>query len=124
MWLSSKTKHRNCNVAKRRKEYYVHLSRKINDLQTGFKKYYSILKTLCNGNKVTLTSHLPIKNKLLSNFKEKEYHFNSFLAFQCTSISDKGVLSATAAHWSESEIAKSCFKDQNILKIIRSLDNY
>ena len=58
-------------LTKRKEKYHKHLSIELNNLQTSAKTYRPILKTFYNGNKILLFSPLLIKNKLTSNFKER-----------------------------------------------------
>ena len=73
-------------MLKRKEDYYRLVSDKLKNLCTNVKSYWSILKTLYNGKKIPLIAPILINNKIISNFKEKSNHFNSFFASQCTPI--------------------------------------
>ena len=73
-------------ILKRKEDCYSTLSDKLNDPHTIAKSYWSILKTLYNGKKIPLIPPILISNKLVSNFKEKANHFNTFFACQCTPV--------------------------------------
>ena len=54
-----------------KEEYYVHLSKKLNNPSTRSKTYWSILKSFYKGNKVPLIHPLLVNNKIVSDFTEK-----------------------------------------------------
>ena len=66
-------------ILKRKNDYHRQLSDKLNDPETSAKAYWSILKTLYNGNKIPLIPPILVNNKLISNFREKANYFNDFL---------------------------------------------
>ena len=103
---------------KRKDDYHCQLSDKLNNPKTIAKAYWSILKTLYNGKKIPLIHPILVNNKLISNFKEKAYHFKTFFASQCIPIS---ALSTTTNSVSNVSLSSIQFKDQDILKIICSL---
>ena len=79
-------------ILKRKEDYYCALSDKLNDPHTSAKSYWSILKTLYNGEKIPLIPPILISNKLVSNFKEKANHFNAFFTSQCTPVPNNSTL--------------------------------
>ena len=80
------------------------------------------LKTLYNGKKIPLIPPILVNNKLISNFKEKANHFNAFFASQCTPVFNDSALPSTNNSVSNVSLSSIQFKDQDILKIIRSLN--
>ena len=58
-------------ISVRKEEYYLHLSKKLNDLSTSSKTYWSILKSFYNGSKVPLIPPLLVNNKFVSDFTKK-----------------------------------------------------
>ena len=66
-------------ILKRKKDYHRQHSDQLNDPETSAKAYWSILKTLYNGNKIPLIPPILVNNKLISNFREKANYFNDFL---------------------------------------------
>ena len=53
---------------KRKDNYYLLLSDKLNHPRSSAKSYWSKLKTLYNGKKIPLTPPILINSKLISNF--------------------------------------------------------
>ena len=97
-------------------------SDKLNDPKTSAKAYWSILKTLYNGKKIPLIPPILVNNKLISNFKEKANHCNTFFTSQCTPVSNDSALPSTSNSVSNVSLSSIQFKDQCILKIIHSLN--
>ena len=79
-------------ILKRKEDYYRMPAGKLNDSHTSAKSYWSILKSLYNGEKIPLIPPILINNKLISNFKEKTNHFSAFFASHCTPISNDSTL--------------------------------
>ena len=67
-------------IPKRKKEYYDHLSKKLNDPLTSPKAYWSILKTFYSGTKIPFIPPIITDNKAITNFREKTKFFNNFFA--------------------------------------------
>ena len=65
-------------ISQRKEEYYLLLAKKLNDPQTNAKTYWSILKTIFNGRKISVIPPLLIDGKLVLDFKEKANRFNEF----------------------------------------------
>ena len=57
-------------ILKRKDDYHCQLSGKLNDPKTKTKAYWSISKTLCNGEKISLIPPVSVSRKLISKFKE------------------------------------------------------
>ena len=85
-------------------------------------QYWSILKTLYNGKKIPLIPSILISNKLVSNFKGKESHFNAFFAFQCTPVSKNSTLPLVTTPVTNARLSSISFNDQDIPNIIHSLN--
>ena len=83
-------------ILKRKDDYYRQLSGKLDDPKTSAKAYCCILKTLYNGKKIPLIPPIFVNNKLISNFKEKANHCNTFFASLCTPVSNDSALSSTS----------------------------
>ena len=109
-------------ILKRKDDYHRQLSDKLNDPETSAKAYWSILETLYNAKKISLIPPILVNNNLISNFKEKANHFNTFFASQCTPISNDSGLPNTAYSVSNFSLSSIQFKNRDILKIIRSLN--
>ena len=70
-------------IAKRKEDYHNFLASKLNNPKTSAKAYWSILKSFYNGKKIPVIPPLLINNELISDFKMKANHFNSFFASHC-----------------------------------------
>ena len=109
-------------ISKRKKEYYGQLSKKCNDPLTSYKAYWSILKTIYSGTKVPLILPIIIDNKVITKFREKANFVNNFVASQCMSIVNDSVLPSKIIYRTENRLSTIIFKDEDVLKIIKSLD--
>ena len=89
---------------------------------TSSKTYLSILKTFCNGKKVPLIPPLNVGNKLVADFKEKARLFNEFFASKCTPITNDSSLPRLDVLNSESSLPAINFNNDDIFKVIRSLN--
>ena len=65
-------------ISRRKEEYYIRLSKKLNNPCTRSKTYWSLLKSFRKGNKVPLIPPLLVNNKTVSDFSEKSKLFNVF----------------------------------------------
>ena len=75
--------------------------------------------------KNTINSTVPplnVGNKLVADFKEKDRLFNEFFVSKCTTITNDSSLPRLVAHNSESSLSTIHFNNDDIVKIIRSLD--
>ena len=109
-------------ILKRKKDYYHLPSDKLNDPHTTAKSYWSELKTLYNGKKIPLIPPVLIRNKHISNFKEKANYFNTFFASHCKPISNNSPLPLVTTPVTNTSLPSISFNDQDILKIINSLN--
>ena len=109
-------------ISKRKKEYFDQLSKKFNDPVTSSKAQWSILKTFYGGTKIHLIPPIIIDNKFITNFIEKTNAFNNFFASQCMSIVNDSILSFTSMYRTENRLSTISFKDEGVLKIIKSLN--
>ena len=109
-------------ILERKDDYHRQLSDKLNDPKTSAKAYRSILKTLYNGKKIPWIPPILVNNKLRSKFKEKANHFNAFFASQCTPVSNDSALPSTTNSVCNVSLSSIQFKDEDILKIVRSLN--
>ena len=66
-------------ISQKREEYYFQIAKKLNDLQTNEKTYWSILKVIFNGRKIPVIPPLLLDGKLVSDFKEKVTDSTNFL---------------------------------------------
>ena len=109
-------------ISKRKKQYYDQLSKKLNDPLTSSKTYRSILKTFYSGTKIPLIPPIIIDNKVITNFRGKANVFNNFFASKCMSIVNDSTLPFTIMYRTENKLSTISFKDEDVLKIIKSLN--
>ena len=108
-------------ISKSKKEYDDQLSKKLNDPLTSSKTYWSILKTFYGGTKIPLIPPIIINNKVIKNFREKTNVFNNFFAMQYMSNVNDSILPSTIMYRTEKRLSTISFKDEDALKIIKSL---
>ena len=63
-----------------------------------------------------------INIELISDFKMKAKHFNSFFASHCTPLNNNGKVPGSQTYITDSALSSLQFEDKNIIKIITSLD--
>ena len=102
-------------------DYYNALAKKLSDLTTSFKTYWSILKTFCNTEKMPIIPPVLIQNKLEADFFKKVNYFNTFFASKCTPLSNSKPIPSSLDLEAEARLTSINFSDKNILKI-KSLD--
>ena len=79
-------------------------------------------QTFFRNKKIPLIQPLYIDNNLKSNFRLKAIHFNKYFASKCTPIKNDGSLPSTLEFYSQSRISSSNVIEDDILKIVRTLD--
>ena len=109
-------------IAERKDEYHFKLSRKLNNPKASAKTYWSILKTFYNGRKIPLIPPLLINDQLISDFKVKANHFNAFFSMQCTPLVNGSQIPDAVSFETNERLSSIDFSDDDIIKIIRSLD--
>ena len=87
-----------------------------------FVVFRSFLMKLWNYKVLNPAWPILIKNKPISNFKEKANHFNSFFASQCTPVSNNSTLPLVTSPVTNASLSSISSNDQDILKIIHSLN--
>ena len=63
-----------------------------------------------------------INNELISDFKMKSNHFNSFFTSHFTPLRNNGKVPESQTYITDSKLSSLQFEDKGIIKIIRSLD--
>ena len=98
-------------IAKRKEDYHNIIASKLNNLKTSAKANWpvSILKTFCNGKKIPVILLLLINNKLISDFKMKANHFNSFFASQCTPLDNNSTVLGSQTYITDSKLSSLQF---------------
>ena len=109
-------------ISENKYKYYNKLAMKLNKPNTSSKTYWSILKTFYNGRKIPIIPPLIKDGKLESDFKIKANHFNSFFASQCTPLVNNSKLPDKITYISAARLTSIKFDNNDILKIIRSLN--
>ena len=100
----------------------VILLKKINDLQTNTKTYWSVPKTFFNGRKTPVIPPLFIDGKLVSDFKEKASRFNEFFSPLCTPLNNGSDCPSRPIFVTNETLSSFVSDDQGIIKIIRALN--
>ena len=71
-------------IERSQEKYYLHIAKKLMDLMTSLKTYWSILKILLNNKKNPCIPPLLQDNKYVTDFKKKAELFNCFFGKQCS----------------------------------------
>ena len=108
-------------ISVRKEEYYISLSKKLNNGSTRSKSYWSIIKSFCKGSKVPLIPPLLVTKKLYQISKRK-LTFSMFFSSQCTPISNNSVLPSNEDFITDKRLTRIKFNKDDILKIIRNLN--
>ena len=109
-------------IYEKENDYCNALAKKLSDLTTSSKTYWSLLKTFHNTKKVPIIPPILIENKLETEFLKKANYFNKFFASKCTPLSNSSSLRSSLYLETEVRLTSINFSDNDILKIIRSLD--
>ena len=109
-------------ISDEKSNYYQKLSKKLCDPKTNSKTYWSLLKTFYNGKKVPVIPPIIINNNIVSNIKQKADYFNDFFAQQCTPLNNDSKIPDRVHRKYTYTISSVNFTNEDILKIIRSLN--
>ena len=90
-------------------------------IQRPLQKHTGQFLKIYNGKKIPLIPPI-LFSTLISNFKENVNHFNDFFTSQCTPTSNDIALPSRTNSVSNVSLSSIQFKDQDILKIIDSLN--
>ena len=80
------------------------------------------MKTFYNTKKVPIIPPILIENKLETDFLKKANYFNKFFASKCTPLNNRSSLPSSLDLETEARLTSVNFSDNDILKIIKSLD--
>ena len=94
----------------------------ISSSKTSSKTYWSILKTFYNGRKIPIIPPILKEGKLESDFKIKANYFDNLFASQCTPLVNNSKLPDKITYNSAARLTSIKFDNNDILKIIRSLN--
>ena len=98
------------------------LANKRNAPKTAPKIYWAILKTFVNGGKIPLIPPLLVDNKLVTDFLDKANLLNNIFAKQCTPISNGSTVPVNINFETREWVSPLEFCVDDVVKIIRSLD--
>ena len=102
------------------------IASKLNNPKTSAKTYWLILKSFDNGKKILDNGKkippLLISKELISDFKMKANHFNSFFTALCTTLNNNSKVQGSQTYITDSNLSSLQFEDKDVIKIIRSLD--
>ena len=109
-------------IAKRKEDYRNFIASKLNNPKTCAKTYWSILKSFYDGKKIPVIPPLFINKELISDFKIKANHFNSFFISHCIPLNNNSKVRGSQTYITDCNLSSLQFEDKDIIKIIRSLD--
>ena len=75
-------KHLSKSIENAKRKYFFRISEKLNNPNTSIKCYWSLIKTLLNGEKVPCIPPVYDNNRYVTDFKEKCQLFNSYFSEQ------------------------------------------
>ena len=111
------------NIIKSSKEnFYNNLAKKLNDLNTSSKAYWSITKAFVNGKKTPIIPPLLVNNNLISNFREKTSIFNDFFVQQCQPIAINSILPINQIFYTQNRLRAFDVDCGKISKLIIGLN--
>ena len=61
-------------------------------------------------------------NKVITNFRKKANFLDNFFGLQCTHIINESILPSTVMYRTKNGLSKTNFKDEDVLKIMKSLN--
>ena len=109
-------------ISESKDKYCNKLAMKLNNPKTSSKTYWSIFKTFYNGRKIPIMPPILKDGKLESDFKIKANCFNKVFASQCTPLVNNSKLPDKITYNSAARLTSIKFDNNDILKIIRSLN--
>ena len=99
-----------------------HLVSTLNNPKTSAKTYWSILKSFYGREKIPLIPPLLHNNTLITDFKQKADLYNNIFASECTTFVNISIISDTQYYKTNSRLSSLSFENNNIIKLIRSLN--
>ena len=99
-----------------------HFVSTLNNPKTSAKTYWSILKSFYSREKIPLIPPLLHNNTLITDFKQKADLYNNIFASECTTFVNISVISDTQYYKTNSRLSSLSFENNNIIKLIRSLN--
>ena len=103
-------------------KYYFKLANKLSSKKLNQKCYWSILKSFLNAKKIPCIPPIFHNDNFITNIREKSKLFNTFFAQQCSLIENSSTLPTCIFPKTDKSLSTIYFSEEDILKIIRSLD--
>ena len=119
--FSSLQKNLSSLIETSKQEYFSKIAKKLSDPNTSSKTYWSILKSLLTGKKVSWIPPI-FHDKFIADFREKSELFNSFFANQCSLITNTSVVPTNCESLTDKSLSNISFNDTDTGKMIKSLD--
>ena len=92
------------------------IASKLSNEKTKTKVYWSILKIFYIGEKILVIPPLLTNNELISEFKMKANHFNSFFAPQCTWLDNNSKVPGSQTSIIDSNLSYYSLRIRTLLK--------
>ena len=102
--------------------YYSKIVEKLQNTQRSSNAYWSLLKIFLNNKKISIIAPHYHKNEFVIDFKKKAEFFNSFLADQCSLISNSSELQSKLEYLTQSCLSSITFSKDDIAKMIQNFD--
>ena len=120
--LESLQEHVNAFIESSKQKYYYRIANKLNNTRKNLKSYWLLLKIFLNKKKIPLIPPLFHENHIITDFKEKAKLFNSLFSKQCSLITNQSKLPTNPSYLTDKLLSTITFSDEDIGKIIQSLD--
>ena len=103
-------------------KYYFKLANKLSSKKLNQICYWSVLKSFANGKKIPCIPPIIHSDNFITDFREKSELFKTFFAQQCSLIENSRTLPTCIFLKIGKYLPTIHFYEEDILKIIRSLD--
>ena len=103
-------------------KYYFKLANKLSSKKLNQKCYWSILKSFLNGKKIPCITPNTHNDNLITDVKEKSKLLDTFFGQQFSLIENSSTLPTCIFPKTDKSLSTIYFSEEDILKIIRSLD--
>ena len=95
------------------------MTNKLINTQKSPKAYWSLLKHFLNNKKNTLIPSVILRNRLMTDFKEKAELFHSFFAKQCSLIRSDSKLPASLMFYGDNRLSQSVSHIKMLVKLFK-----
>ena len=120
--IQSSTKTLSNLIEVSKKNYFDHLSAKLNNPKTSAKAYWKIVKSFVNGKRIPSIPPLFVNGHFVTNFSNKADIFNNFFALQCKTIDNSSVTPNHANFTNDKRLSNLNFDINDITNIIHKLN--